>query len=266
MSSDRLALEVSRAARKLSPGHLETMVASLVGIANPAETGARAKVVGAVKAPSYGAIAGKVFDAWLGSANGITGAGVALALEAASVVAGREAEDERVSLVMTGPTTQEVPAGSIYAALKDVIRAAEERLIIVSFAAYKVDDMVDELLAAAGRGVELTLILETDKADGGNLTFGAKKAFSDLKGKASFYVWPPDKRPDLGPGKKASMHAKAAIADAKCALVTSANFTGQGVTANLELGLLVHGGDVPRRLADHFRELISTEVLTPASL
>ena len=60
------------------------------------------------------------------------------------------------------------------------------------------------------------------------------------------------------------MHAKAAIADDSVALVTSANLTDRAVSANLELGVLIRGGDVPRRLAAHFRELITAEVLAPA--
>lgn len=96
------------------------------------------------------------------------------------------------------------------------------------------------------------------------LTFDAKKAFSDLKGKARFYVWPPERRSTLG-GGKVSMHAKAAIADDQVALVTSANLTDRAVSDNLELGVLIRGGDVPRRLAAHFRELITSEVLVRVS-
>lgn len=58
------------------------------------------------------------------------------------------------------------------------------------------------------------------------------------------------------------MHAKAAIADDKLALVTSANLTDRAVSDNLELGVLIRGGDVPRRLEAHFRELMASEVLT----
>ena len=53
------------------------------------------------------------------------------------------------------------------------------------------------------------------------------------------------------------MHAKAAIADEQVAFVTSANLTGSAIEANMELGLLVRGGSVPRRLERHFRALMS---------
>jgi phosphatidylserine/phosphatidylglycerophosphate/cardiolipin synthase-like enzyme len=57
------------------------------------------------------------------------------------------------------------------------------------------------------------------------------------------------------------MHVKAAIADGHVALVTSANLTGAALEHNMELGLVVTGGSVPRRLAEHFRTLMADGVL-----
>ena len=61
------------------------------------------------------------------------------------------------------------------------------------------------------------------------------------------------------------MHAKAAIADEQVAFVTSANLTGSAIEANMELGLLVRGGAVPRRLARHFRALMGAGHLEEVS-
>jgi phosphatidylserine/phosphatidylglycerophosphate/cardiolipin synthase-like enzyme len=63
------------------------------------------------------------------------------------------------------------------------------------------------------------------------------------------------------PAGTAALHAKAAIADDHTALVTSANLTGHGMNENMELGLLVRGGPVPRRLAAHFAQLMTDQVL-----
>ena len=101
------------------------------------------------------------------------------------------------------------------------------------------------------------MVLETAKDSGGRLKQDAADAFSALAGAASFWYWPAENRPDGG----ASMHAKAAIADSRTALVTSANLTGAALAQNMELGLLVTGGSVPRRLADHFRALMTSGVL-----
>jgi cardiolipin synthase A/B len=43
--------------------------------------------------------------------------------------------------------------------------------------------------------------------------------------------------------------------------VTSANLTGHGMNENMELGLIVRGGSVPRRLAAHFIQLMADRVL-----
>jgi phosphatidylserine/phosphatidylglycerophosphate/cardiolipin synthase-like enzyme len=80
-------------------------------------------------------------------------------------------------------------------------------------------------------------------------------------GSSCFWVWPAEQRPSL-PAGTAALHAKAAIADHQTALVTSANLTGHGINENMELGLLVRGGPVPRRLAAHSAQLMADRVLT----
>jgi cardiolipin synthase A/B len=67
------------------------------------------------------------------------------------------------------------------------------------------------------------------------------------------------------PAGTAALHAKAAIADSHTALVTSANLTGHGMNENMELGLIVRGGSVPRRLAAHFIQLMADRVLIQVS-
>ncbi len=57
-----------------------------------------------------------------------------------------------------------------------------------------------------------------------------------------------------------SMAEPAAIADDKIAYFTSANLTGHARDRNMELGLVVRGGDVPRLLADHLAGLIDRGV------
>jgi phosphatidylserine/phosphatidylglycerophosphate/cardiolipin synthase-like enzyme len=173
---------------------------------------------------------------------------VALALTAALEAMRRERGRQSVEIVWTGPETHEVPMRLTRAVLMDVIRSAGARLVLVSFAAYHVADVCAELEAATGRGVDVGLVLENESMD-------AAAAFSLLRGRASFWVWPLERRPALAAGH-ASLHAKAAVADDHTALVTSANLTGHGIGSNMELGLLVRGGPVPARLAAHLSELM----------
>ncbi|MGH8906654.1 MAG: phospholipase D-like domain-containing protein [Egibacteraceae bacterium] len=115
---------------------------------------------------------------------------------------------------------------------------------MVSYAAFRVPEVLDALAVAAGRGVRIALVLETTEDSGGMLTVDGARAFASVREHVSFYVWPAEQRRLLsgGPGR---LHAKAAVADDAMALVTRANLTGYGMRENMELGLLVQGGPVP---------------------
>jgi phosphatidylserine/phosphatidylglycerophosphate/cardiolipin synthase-like enzyme len=103
-------------------------------------------------------------------------------------------------------------------------------------------------------------VLESTADSGGALRFDARKAFFALEDRVRFYAWPADQRVNAS-GAHGALHAKAIIADWKRALITSANLTGSALDVNIELGLLVEGGAIPRRLAAHFEELIARGVL-----
>jgi len=184
----------------------------------------------------------------------VPGLAIALALRATAIAAERARNEQRVSTVWTGPTSAELPLRQTLGVLIQVIRAARERLLIVSFAAYKIADVVEALHEAASRGVAIAVVVD-EQTDAG-------KAFAKLSTDASLYCWP-DAGKLLANGAKIRMHVKAAVADDHTALVGSANLTGQALSENMELGLLVEGGDTPRRLDAHFRRLITDEVLVP---
>jgi cardiolipin synthase A/B len=61
------------------------------------------------------------------------------------------------------------------------------------------------------------------------------------------------------------LHAKGVIADDRRAFITSANLTAAALDKNIELGLLVTGGDVPRDLGLQIRELIRSGTLSRLS-
>ena len=75
-------------------------------------------------------------------------------------------------------------------------------------------------------------------------------------------TWPPTLLPDHDPDH-ASLHAKCAVADRDVVFVTSANLTSHALDRNMELGVLITGGDAPKHLAAHLDGLITTGILTP---
>jgi cardiolipin synthase A/B len=169
---------------------------------------------------------------------------------------------QSVDLVWTGPMSKHVPVRHTRAVLLEVIAAARHELLLVSYAAFRVEAVLEALRAADARGVAIALGLESTEDSGGALTIDAARAFTSVRDHITCYVWPAERQPQLG-GGIACLHAKAAVADDTVALITSANLTAHAITANMELGLLVRGGSVPRRLRLHFRELIADKTLVP---
>ncbi len=177
--------------------------------------------------------------------------GSALALSFAVAFAERSRRREAVEIVWTGPASEIVAARQTSAVLFELVGQAARDIVLFSFAAYNIAGLAAELLAAAQRGVRVRLILETHADSGGKLSFDASAALRPLSEVAEFYVWPADRRL---PG--AVMHAKGLLVDGHVAFVTSANLTEYGIDRNLELGLVVRDGDVPRALREHVERLI----------
>ena len=62
-------------------------------------------------------------------------------------------------------------------------------------------------------------------------------------------------------GKPASLHAKCAVADGRILFISSANLTEYAMALNMELGVLINGGELPGRVVDHFGRLIENGTL-----
>jgi cardiolipin synthase A/B len=240
--------EIRSAADHYPEGQIESLAAAFGKVASANAVG---NLAFQFPTPMLREQAADLAEAWKGASEEVDGAAVALALRVAGATARAIRGEMTVEPVWTGPATAEMSVRLSRAALLEVIGLARHRLILVSYAAYKVDDLVTALVAAHGRGVDIRFVLETVEASGGALSFDASAAFSSLAGQATFYIWPAEKRPQGG-----KLHVKAAIADEYAVLVTSANLTGAALGENMELGLLVKGGAVPRRLSRHFMSLI----------
>ena len=257
-SADPLSEAVAAAGVDLPVAHLHAL-ARVAARHSAYSAVARAGLADAVPTSVGHLHARRIAAAWE-LAPGTSGAALAAALRAAAAVAERIRAAQAIDVVWTGPATVEAPVRATSEVLLQVIGSARQTLIVVAFAAYKVAAVTDALAKAAAAGVDVRLVLETVADSGGKLTLDAASAFKALAGVASFWVWPADQRSVPG-GGQASMHAKAAIADEHTALVTSANLTGAAQGYNMELGVLINGGPIPRRLARHYRALMANGVL-----
>jgi phosphatidylserine/phosphatidylglycerophosphate/cardiolipin synthase-like enzyme len=227
-------------------------LARLVSVLTGPTASGRRQAVALAPAARFATAVTSLWSAW-GNTPELDGKSIALALRTASAVATANRSAQTIEVAWTGPLSVHVPVRMSSHVLVELIEEAREHLIVVSFVAYRDLRVIDALRRAAARGVDVNLILESAGV-GGRLERGGADVFKELHGCASFWVWPREKRPADG----VSMHAKAAIADRSAALVTSANLTGHALDLNMELGLLVRGGSVPARLADHFNALFSS--------
>lgn len=167
-----------------------------------------------------------------------------------------------VEMLWSGPPPAgHLPARRIDQALYDLIDKACNEILLVTFAAVKVDRLAASLIKAANRGVKIRLVLEFAEASEGQLSFDALNAFpSELVNAAEVYFWPVGKRQRNQAGKPGKLHAKLAVIDGEV-LISSANLTDDAFTRNLELGAKLRNPDVARWAHEHFSALISDATL-----
>jgi cardiolipin synthase A/B len=130
------------------------------------------------------------------------------------------------------------------------------------FAAAKIPILVECLEKAAHRGVELTLVLESEEESEGQLSVDALQAFPKaIHDQASIYVWPYNKRALNARRRPGKLHAKCAVVD-DAAIISSANLTDDAFNRNIELGILIRGSNISNAIYRQFSALIEAGVLS----
>ena len=236
-------------AGRLSEALAEQLAAAIRQCDGPTPV-ARGLVMARHPSPGYREAATALFDAW--ECEPASGAELASALLAARQATAMLRDEQRVDIVWTGPANGTMPVRATREVLVELIRAARSSIILVSFVAYKNYMVLAELSGALDRGVAVWAILETNTS--------AADAFATLAHRMHTFTWPIEQRPDVG-RRTAVLHAKCVLVDDSLAFVTSANLTAAALDSNIELGLLITGGDVPHDLAHQIRDLIRAGVL-----
>jgi cardiolipin synthase A/B len=185
---------------------------------------------------------------------------VAWALSGASACDAWHREHGRIDLVWTGPTTLSLGIYRTQQTLLEVIDGAVRSLLIVAFAAYRVEGVRRALAATEARGVDVILVVETDEGPGGKVDYGPLRALVEGTGGFRVFEWPAESRPRDG-DRYGALHAKCALADDEVLFVSSANMTGHALELNMELGVVIRGGAVPAQAGRHFDELMRTGIL-----
>lgn len=166
--------------------------------------------------------------------------------------------EQKVEWLLTGPPPSGgIPVRRIDQALYDMVLGAKTDIILITFAASKIKHLVEALIEARHRGVQITLILEFEQSSEGQLTFDALKAFPlELTKSATIFFWPVEKRKRNQSGRPGKLHAKVALID-DAVLISSANFTDDAFNRNLEVGVKLVGGEIPRNLYQYIDGLVS---------
>jgi cardiolipin synthase len=236
----------------VSPAKVRIVASALRGLASP-EAAPHANVL--ADTHSARTAVGRVLEEWARvQATGNEIAGLMLGASEARLRAARELN---VELVWTGPTTRFVPTRRTEQVLLDLIAGASADIFLVSFVAYDVQSIVSALDRAVRRGVRVRLLLEASKGLGGTLDSNLVPRIQASVPGAEVFTWK-DRRDPFCDGK---VHAKVAVVDGVRAFVTSANLTSHALEQNMEAGILVGGGSLPKNLIDHIQALIDVKIL-----
>lgn len=166
-------------------------------------------------------------------------------------------------IIWTGPANKRFPVRRIDQVLYDLVSKAKTRIVLVTFAAHRVRHLCAHLTQAVDRGVELTLIVESEGESEGQLILDAIEAFRNVPAaRTHLYYWPLEKRERNQAGRPGKLHMKCAIVD-NVALIGSANLTDDAFNRNMELGILIREQTTVESISEHFQELIRAKVLVP---
>jgi len=199
----------------------------------------------------------RMLQAWR-QARHVSPRDIAFSLRGASATSNFSKKSESIQLVWSGPSTDLVAIRHTEQVLCELINTAKQSLFIVSFVAYKVDSILNALRKALERQVKINILIETTSEHGGRIDHNSEKVLQKLTG-LNVYTWFSGKKVEVG--ISGAVHAKCAVADSKHAFITSANLTGAAMELNMEVGVLVQGGDLPFRLQNHLNALITTKII-----
>lgn len=237
---------------RLSDAQIEALAAACERLERP--DGGLPDVAAGASPGAHDAVAA-LTSSWA-SRPSLSGDGVALALQV-GLRARRDADARRSRPVWTGPGAsgeQRLTA----AVLHELVTSANDRVLLVSYAAFTLAELAADLEAAVGRGCEVDVVFETEEDSAGAYSGPQSRPFGAVSG-IRRWRWPAAVR-----NAGAVLHAKLLVIDRRRALVGSANLTPRALTANLEAGVLIGDEDLAIDLDAHIRRLIADGTLVSA--
>ena len=184
------------------------------------------------------------------------------------------AETPTVELVVTGPDVREGSRDTAVV-VEQLFAEAQTTVLIVGFALYKGDVIFRSIAERfdATPSLEVMLCLDisrrgTDTTRDQDLIARFAREFMEKywSGRRTPKVYFDPRGLSVDAKTRAVLHAKCIVVDNRSALVTSANPTPAAYDRNIEVGVVVRGGMIPKQIGNHFTALIETGVLRELTL
>lgn len=226
------------------------------------KTSLRAEIIKRVPHYHHRDMALAFVDKWCKHANHLESSVIAGFLRVAALSEQQHRDSQRMELVWTGPDEGEQPFRRTEQAILQLLDSAQKRIMLISFAVYNIPNIAHSLMRASERGVQLSIVVETPDKNQGKGEYNTIRALGkEVAGHSSVFFWPQEKRKRSDLQKTGLLHVKCAVADGEWLFLSSANLTQQAFTINMELGVLIRGGPMPRQVEQLFDKLINLEIL-----
>jgi phosphatidylserine/phosphatidylglycerophosphate/cardiolipin synthase-like enzyme len=200
---------------------------------------------------------------------------VALLLK--SVLAERNSQpkfEDIVDLVTTGPEAPGMTNRDTAVVVRNLFSKAQSSVLVVGYAVYQGQKVFAELAERMSQNADLKVQMHLDirrDKDTSLESVIVKRFINRFKS----WQWPTECRmPDIyydprsvdtNPSKRASLHAKCIVVDAKEVFISSANFTERAQHRNIEVGLRISSEQLAGQLISHFKQLTEHRLLVPAT-
>ena len=225
----------------------------------------KAKIISSIHNPQTKYKLSNLMDCWISTCPELSAASISLSLRA-SLISLQTSVFPAVEIIWTGPEETGHNFRRTDQALLELITESKENLLIVSFAVYKAESIIQAIENAILRNVKVVVCLEDAEDHHGKLSVSGINAFSSSIFKiATFYNWPIENRPRSMYGKYGSLHAKIAVADQKKVFVSSANLTDYAMDLNMEMGVIIEDREIGEKITGLFNQMILNSVLKEIS-
>lgn len=260
-----LLTEIHRTVGLLPPAILRDLSTLLTNADSPYSESLVSSILQALNNPRFRRTIQDLLTAWRDDSSLIwSSRELAAAITSSAYTAKSIQQELAVELVWTGPSCSSLSIRRTDQVLLQLIRECQQEVTLISFAIYKIPEIVQALISALDRGVKLRILAETPESGDGKIAFGLQSTFGDsIVKRSQILIWPKERRPVDASGKYGSLHIKGAIVDKEKLFVTSANLTEYALSLNMELGVLIKSAEMARQITNQLDSLVLEKVLVP---